>query len=106
MNAVKAAIIDGTKDPDLRKALGSFPGRYFQVAAETCDDPEDRISVLWRFVELYSAHVDQMERLNDARDAEQAAQRRAHLRVVTEDGRRSHGVQELSPHCSTEGAAP
>lgn len=82
MNHVKAAIIAGTKDPAARKALESFPGRYFQVAAETVDDPDDRNAVLWRVVELYNECVEQMKRRADAAEAKLAESRRSHLHLV------------------------
>jgi len=85
VNHVKASIIAGTNDPAVRKALASFPGRYFQVAAETVDDPEDRIAVLWRVVELYNECVEQTTRRADAREAELAESRRAHLRIVNSE---------------------
>lgn len=82
MNHVKAEIIAGTKDPALRKALESFPGRYFQVAAETVDDPDDRIAVLWRVVELYNECVEQTKRRADAAEAKFAESRRSHLSLA------------------------
>jgi len=82
VNTVKAAIIEGTKDPAAREALRGWPGRYFRVAAETCDDPDDRDSVMWRLIDLYGEYVEQVKRQNDARDAELAAARRKHLRIV------------------------
>ena len=82
MNHVKAEIIAGAKDPAVRKALESFPGRYFQVAAETVDDPDDRIAVLWRVVELYGEAVEQTERRREAAEARLAEARRSHLHVV------------------------
>lgn len=82
MNHVKAAIIAGTKNPQARKALETFPGRYFQVAAETVDDPDDRTAVLWRVVELYGECVEQTERRRVAAEARLAEARRSHLHVV------------------------
>lgn len=82
VNHVKAAIIESTKDLAAREALARFPGRYFQVAAETVVDPDDRSAVLWRVVELYGEAVEQMTRRNDKAAAELAATQRTPLYVV------------------------
>jgi hypothetical protein len=82
VNRVKREILAGTSDPELRERLASFPGRYFQVAFETCDDPADRESILMHLVELYGAHVEQIRRRADASEARLAVMRRRRLRVL------------------------
>ena len=82
MNHVKASIIARTNDPAAREALRSFPGRYFQVAAEMVDDPDDRNAVLLRVIELYGAAVDQKKRSADAAEAKRAESRRSHLSLA------------------------
>jgi hypothetical protein len=103
VNHVKAEIIAGAKDPAVRKALESFPGRYFQVAAETVDDPDDRIAVLWRVVELYNECVEQTERRRVAAEAKLAEQRRAHLRIV--DSEPPERPADFSYQVPTKGAS-
>ena len=77
---------------DLAAALERIPAAYFTVAEETASDRTDRMAVLWRLVELYTAATEQERRRADAAQAELAKVRRSRLRIVSESHTLNKGV--------------
>ncbi len=82
VNAAKHLLLAEVESTELRIALGSIPGAYFQVARETVAHPDDKMCVLTRVVELYGCAVEQTKRQADAAIAALAELNRSHLSLV------------------------
>jgi len=103
VNHAKHLTLAQVESAELRDALKSIPGAYFQVARETVANPDDKTCVLWRVVELYGSAVDQMKRRADVAEAKLAEQKRSHLRIV--DSEPPERPADFSYQVPTKGAS-